>query len=292
MVHDTCVLTACSLFHSSTSFACPDQFQSLLPAGKQRSDNSGTIAVAILHDKLNSTIAHDPAKHTMRIGAGMKIRELTAEATRLNMSVHVGSLPAYAGLTIGGILSTSAHGSGDNATSNICDVLISITWVDVQGNIRHSARDSPEGRMFCGGLGLLGVITELNLQMTPTTHTKLITRYLANDTDIVQDLEKMLQVSPHILVFWRPDLRLYSAYMLKAVSADTPASDAYMTLLPSYKDKSSFAWLFENIQEDVFDEKFPGSSMQVWYGYAANCITCDAMNCSLTVRDAVTSHWQ
>lgn len=122
---------------------------------------------------------------------------------------QVGTLPAYAGLTLGGILSTSAHGSGDNATSNLCDTLISVTWVDVNGNVRVSARNSDEVRLFCGGLGLIGIMTELELQLTPPTHTKLITRYLSNDTNMVKDIEKMLRVSPHMLVFWRPDMKTY-----------------------------------------------------------------------------------
>lgn len=106
-------------------------------------------------------------------------------------------------------------------------------------------------------------LSELLIQMTPPTHTKLITRYLANDTDIVGDIEKMLKVSPHILVFWRPDMRLYSAYMLKPVSADVPASDAYMTLLPSYKGRTNMAHLFKIIQEDIFDQTLQYTGIQV-----------------------------
>lgn len=162
-------LHAHRLFHTSTSFVCPNQLPSLVEGPEK---DPGTISVAILHDKMNYTVKHDPAKFTMTIGAGMKIREFTAEATRLGMSVQVGSLPAYAGLTMGGVMSASGHGSGDNATSNICDTLISITWVDVQGNIRKSLRDSDEGRLFCGGMGLIGIITELEIQMTPPTHSK------------------------------------------------------------------------------------------------------------------------
>jgi hypothetical protein len=36
---------------------------------------------------------------------------------------------------------------------------IEFTWVDASGNVRVSARESPEGRALSGGLGLLGVIT-------------------------------------------------------------------------------------------------------------------------------------
>lgn len=158
------------------------------------SQQKPVISVGILQDKMNKTVSHDPIKHTMTIQAGMKLREFAAEATRLGMSVQVGSLPAYAGLTMGGVLSTSGHGSGDQATSNICDTLISLTWIDHQGNIRKSARHDKEVKLFCGGMGLIGLITELEIQMTPPTHTKLITRYLSKDTNIVDDIEKMLKV--------------------------------------------------------------------------------------------------
>lgn len=181
------------LFHSTTSFVCPNQFSSM-PGNGSSARQQKTISVGVLQDKMNKTVSYDPAKHTMTIQAGMKLREFAAEATRVGMSVQVGSLPAYAGLTVGGVLSTSGHGSGDQATSNICDTLISLTWVDHQGNIRKSARKDKEGKMFCGGMGLIGLITELEVQLTPPTHTKLITRYLSNDTNLVDDIEKMLKV--------------------------------------------------------------------------------------------------
>lgn len=183
------------MFHSTTSFVCPNQVSST-PGNGSSARQQKTISVGVLQDRMNKTVSYDPTKHTMTIQAGMKLREFAAEATRVGMSVHVGSLPAYAGLTVGGVLSTGGHGSGDQATSNICDTLISLTWVDHQGNIRKSARHDKEGKMFCGGMGLIGLITELEVQLTPPTHTKLITRYLSNDTNLVDDIEKMLKVWP------------------------------------------------------------------------------------------------
>lgn len=50
-----------------------------------------------------------------------------------------------------------------------------------------------------------------------------------------------LQMTPHILVFWRPDLRQYSAYLIKQAPAKSTATDAYMTLLPNFGDASNSA---------------------------------------------------
>lgn len=171
---------------------CPGQFSSQ-PKAKQ-ANATNVITVSILQDKMNKTVSHDPERFIMTVQGGMKLREFTAEATRLGMSVKVGTLPAYAGLTLAGVLSTSGHGSGDQATSTICDTLISLTWVNAKGEIVKKPRDSKEVRLLCGGLGLIGLVTELEIQMTPTTHTKLITRYLSADDNLVDDVQKMLKV--------------------------------------------------------------------------------------------------
>lgn len=58
-------------------------------------------------------------------------------------------------------------------------------------------------------------------------------------------------------------MKLYSAYMLKPVSTNVPAGDAYMTLLPNYKGKTNMATLFRTIQEDIFDEQLNFVGIQV-----------------------------
>lgn len=102
------------------------------------------------------------------------------------------------------------------------------------------------------------------------------------------DIAKMLKVSPHILVFWRPDMKLYSAYMLKAVPTSVPAGDAYMSLLPSYKGRTNMASLFKLIQEDIFDQQFIflGSQVRV-------CGRCKMhQQQSMLLRQAAARLWQ
>lgn len=82
------------------------------------------------------------------------------------------------------------------------DTVVEIVWVDGKGEVHTSARDSPEGRAFCGGLGLIGIMTELVIQMTKSTHTKLTTRYLASDKNLMQDIEQMLKVSEMVPLWY------------------------------------------------------------------------------------------
>jgi hypothetical protein len=57
------------------------------------------------------------------------------------------------------------------AVSRLCwlqaDIVSIITFVDGAGTIRRVVRNSRVGRGLAGGLGMLGVITEITLQLTP-----------------------------------------------------------------------------------------------------------------------------
>jgi FAD/FMN-containing dehydrogenase len=105
----------------------------------------------------------------------------------------VGSLPAYQGLTLAGILATSAHGSGDRTTSSLADVVLAVTWVDGRGRVRVSRPKDPEFKAFNGGVGVFGVVTELLLQMTPPTNTQLIT-VVKEDKNMMEEINRLLKV--------------------------------------------------------------------------------------------------
>jgi FAD/FMN-containing dehydrogenase len=70
-----------------------------------------------------------------------------------------GALPAYAGLTVGGVIASGAHGTGDMTVSTIADMIHEVTWVDGSGSIRRSPVPSAEFDALSAGLGLMGIIT-------------------------------------------------------------------------------------------------------------------------------------
>ena len=133
------------------------------------------------------------------------------------------------------------------------DTVIEFTWVDVDGNVHVSKRDSPEGHMHSGGMGLIGVITEFTLQVTASSLTKLDTLYMKNDADLMGDIGKMLKQAPHILIFWRPDMHQYSAYLYQdaAPGEVVNAPDAEMTVLPSYATQPNLTQYLSDWQADL-----------------------------------------
>lgn len=73
--------------------------------------------------------------------------------------------------------------------------MLEITWVDGKGDIHVSPRNSTAGRALVGGLGVAGIVTELLLQLQPSSHTKLKTRFKQSDISLLADVKAMLQVS-------------------------------------------------------------------------------------------------
>ncbi|KAF6256282.1 hypothetical protein COO60DRAFT_1640864 [Scenedesmus sp. NREL 46B-D3] len=70
----------------------------------------------------------------------------------------------------------------------------------------------PEFRAFKGGLSMFGVITWLLVQLTPPTNAELTT-VVQSDKDMMHDLTRLLKISPHLLVRWRPDAGNFKAFL-------------------------------------------------------------------------------
>ncbi|WIA38074.1 hypothetical protein OEZ86_001443 [Tetradesmus obliquus] len=235
-------------FHSTATFVCPVAPAPIRPAAvaQERAPQGGKapLEIAILQSKLNKVLAVDKQKYTMRVGAGMRVTELLPAATKAGMSMQIGSLPAYAGLTLAGILATSAHGSGDRTTNNLADTVLAVTWVDGRGRIRTSTRKDPEFKAFNGGVGVFGVVTELLLQMTPPSNTQLIT-VMKDDKDMMGEINRLLKISPHILIHWRPDAANFKAFLVRPAPKGARVTPGVnMTVLPSIADQATMAPMF------------------------------------------------
>lgn len=77
------------------------------------------------------------------------------------------------------------------------DITLEFTWVDASGNVHVSDRYSPEGKGLAGGVGLIGIITEVKLQMTPPSNTKAVSINLLPDHNIGQEVQNYVKVGSH-----------------------------------------------------------------------------------------------
>lgn len=74
------------------------------------------------------------------------------------------------------------------------DITLEFTWIDASGTVRTSDRHSPEGKGLAGGVGLIGIISEVKLQMTPPSNTKVISVNLLPDARLGEDVKEFLKV--------------------------------------------------------------------------------------------------
>lgn len=72
---------------------------------------------------------------------------------------------------------------------------MSVTFVDGRGRVVTLPRSHPDFKAVPGSMGLMGVVTEMTLQLTPPTNTQLITWRQRSDKQLMKDIEKMLKVS-------------------------------------------------------------------------------------------------
>jgi FAD/FMN-containing dehydrogenase len=73
--------------------------------------------------------------------------------------------------------------------------VLDLTWVNAKGEEHTSSRYSDEGRALVGGVGLLGIITEVTLQLEPATFIRVDTpKFHATDRNLYVDIQAMLKV--------------------------------------------------------------------------------------------------
>jgi hypothetical protein len=83
--------------------------------------------------------------------------------------------------------------AGDMTISTFADNVLEVTWVDGTGKMHVSKKGDADFRAFNGGLGVFGVMTELLIQLTPTSNAELIT-VKQNDTNMMDNINALLKV--------------------------------------------------------------------------------------------------
>ena len=116
---------------------------------------------------MDQVVALDPEARTVTVEAGMSYGQLCPSLDSKGFALHnLASLPH---ISIAGACSTGTHGSGDK-NGNLATAVSALEMVTAAGEmVRMSRRE--DGETFRGavvGLGALGVITKVTLDIQPT----------------------------------------------------------------------------------------------------------------------------
>jgi hypothetical protein len=114
----------------------------------------------------------------VRVEAGCSLRELTAALKARGLCIA--SLPVLLDQTVAGAVSTGSHGSSIRH-GTLSDAVHALTVVDKSGNVHqlHGNGDSVRGLRMARGL--LGVITEVQLRVSPAYFVRSEVRALSWD---------------------------------------------------------------------------------------------------------------
>ena len=131
---------------------------------------------------MDKVIALDSAAHTVTIGSGMSYGQLAPYLHQHGFALHnLASLPH---ISVAGACSTATHGSGEK-NGNLATAVAAIEFVTASGEVVRLSRKQ-DGENFLGavvGLGALGVITRITLNLQPTF---LMKQYVYEDLPLAQ----------------------------------------------------------------------------------------------------------
>ncbi len=117
--------------------------------------------------ELNKVVSLDTKAHTVTVEAGIKYGELAPYLDQHGFALHnLASLPH---ISVGGSITTATHGSGIK-NGNLSSAVTGLEVVIADGSIVHfsKAADPEKLNAVVVGLGAIGVITKVTLQIEPT----------------------------------------------------------------------------------------------------------------------------
>ncbi|KAF6261964.1 hypothetical protein COO60DRAFT_701031 [Scenedesmus sp. NREL 46B-D3] len=236
-------------YHSTASFPC-----AAATAGKDdlSTGKSTATTVNILMQRMDRLVAADKAAQTITVQAGMAVSSMIEAAKQQGLAVPLMAVPNYGGLTLGGIMATAATGTGTaGSPSALCDIVTNIQWVDGKGEVHTSERRSPQGKAICGGLGVIGVVTQVKLQLEKPGKVFVRTHARVADTQLLSDIEAMQKVTPHVTVTWRPDLGKYTAHMFTPSALPDPVNATIYQVDRPESDAVLLSQALKDWQNDV-----------------------------------------
>jgi len=124
-----------------------------------------TNAVAITFENMPQEIVIDKDRAIVRVPAGMKYGALAVALHDRGWALHnMASLPH---ISVAGAIATATHGSGVG-NGNLATAVRGLEIVLPDGNIKKVTSEDPDFAGFVVGLGLVGIVTTVELAIEPT----------------------------------------------------------------------------------------------------------------------------
>jgi xylitol oxidase len=116
-------------------------------------------------DRIDHSIEIDSAGRTVTVSGSMRYGDLALALEREGWALHnMASLPH---ISVAGAVATATHGSGDR-NGNLASAVVGLELVTSDGDLLRVARGDEHFAGMVVGLGALGVVTRLTLEIQPS----------------------------------------------------------------------------------------------------------------------------
>ncbi|RYY30299.1 MAG: FAD-binding protein [Chitinophagaceae bacterium] len=169
--------------------------------------------------KLDKVIALDASALTVTIGAGMKYGDLAPYLEEKGYALHnLASLPH---ISVAGAITTATHGSGVN-NGNLATGVAALEIVTADGSLLQLSRkkDAEKFNAAVVGLGAIGVITKITLDIRPTFTVR---QYVYQDmpfSSLKENFDTVLSSSYSVSLFTDWQNEKVNEVWIKAIAAD------------------------------------------------------------------------
>ena len=169
--------------------------------------------------ELNKVVSIDEQRKTVTVEGGIKYGELAPYIESKGFALHnLASLPH---ISVGGAITTATHGSGVK-NGNLSSAVTGIEFVDAGGNV-HALSKEKDGEKFNAavvGLGAIGVLTKVTLQLQPTFSVKQYVYEHLPMAQLKEHFEHIVSAGYSVSLFtdWQGDT--INEVWIKAIDSD------------------------------------------------------------------------
>jgi xylitol oxidase len=170
--------------------------------------------------KMNKVIGLDAANHTVTVEAGIKYGELAPWLHQKGFALHnLASLPH---ISVGGSITTATHGSGVK-NGNLSSAVTGMEVVIADGSIIQLSKthDAEKLNAAVVGLGAIGVITKVTLQVQPTYNMQQNVFTGLPVAQLKDNFEKIMSAGYSVSLFtdWQTD-RINEVWVKSRIGTD------------------------------------------------------------------------
>lgn len=170
----------------------------VLGSGHSWSEGIVTEDLLLSLDKMRRVLSVDPVGLTARVQGGIKLFELIRALEREGLAmVNLGSITEQ---SVAGALGTGTHGTGLRFAC-LASQVRSLRLVDGEGEIRSFSRGDPGFDAAAVGLGALGVVFEVELDVTPSFQLHAATQ-TAPFEEVLPRLDDFVRGYDHFKLWW------------------------------------------------------------------------------------------